>query len=355
MILDLTSLKSFDSLLSIGKETPTCLISIVEKALYINDDNKFIRININLEATEQEIKNDVVLTLNKADLLHLIPYSSKVEIDSNNKYNTDTNIHGIFNSDSSQSYMYESLKELFNNKSEYNYCIENKDQYNQLVVANRFTNAEDKNNQAKFTFIKNNKIFSSSMYRIYINDFIFDNPIEELILPCGLIDLLKYTNYPINISRQENSIYVSSSNIDIIYATVDKVSVLPLFEEKFTSLQKKLFSSNYFTVNVINFISKLDYLRFYAKEVNNKASLTIKDTKVKIEVNNKNCELDMDSFFGEIEFSFNIDLIVSALKIFSWKPEDTITIYENSDLNIFCVVINRIYNEYLYSSKLVNK
>jgi hypothetical protein len=355
MELSLESLKKYSSLLSIGANdnNKNCIISPEERCIYISNDRLSIKLNIDLVVNEKETD---ILVLQKLDLLHLIPFSSKVKIEGT-KYLTDTNIKGLFESDESYSYIYSSLKEIFNNKEEYEdyFIINSAEEFIELLTATKFTNKLDRNPQSKFIYIQQGKLFASSSYRIYtknINTPLIDIPIS---IAGDLFDIIDLCNFPIKISKKNNSILIVSDNIELIYANMEKVDPIDIFSDKFYEFKNILFNSQEIKINISELLNKFEYLKFYIdKDSNGKVNFKIDNNILYLEVNNKSCQINLNDNYSDVNFNFNIELILS-LKYFNWKDISTISLYEASNLNIFCFVINKDKEEYFYSSKLVNK
>jgi len=354
MKLNLESIRKYSNLLSMGSsEDTSCILSVKEKSIYVSDSKTIIKFNIDIEFNDKE--KDLVLVIPKMDLLHLLPYSTSVDIDSKNKYVTDTNIKGTFEVDASYAYVHASLKELFDSKSEYQqyFIVNSKEQYEQLLTATRFTNNIDRNSQAKFVFIQNSKIFSSSLYRIYMRDFDIETD-NYISISSDLINVMKNFEFPINISKKDNSILIVNNNVELICANIEKVEPIGIFADNFVQLQENLFNQDKIVINAQEFISKLDYLKYYSKAItNNKTHFNMNNKIISLEVKDKSCQIEIESNVTS-DFYFNSELILSALKGFNWKESDIITLYESVASQIFCLVINNENKEYFYSSKLVN-
>jgi hypothetical protein len=337
------------------KDYSCCLLSVAKKALYFSNEKFVIKINLNITDI-QEDEEEVLFSIDKLCLVHLMDYSTIVNINSKNKYFTDTNISGTFNKNESFLYSYSSYLQVFEDVDSYQDYFEIKtvEDLNKLRVASYFTYNKDKNPQSWFIFLENNIVFSSSLYRIYTNKFEgIEN--KKISILQDLLDIINFYPLPIRIKKLNKSIAILDSDVQIVCSNIEKVESIPIFDSKFTEVKNELLNNGHkIQCNCEELLNKLEYMKWYAKDFTNfrtrlllsknSLSFTIKENESKLEILNDND--------NDLEFYFNLDSLLSALKG-RYSKDEKIILYFSSDINLFCVQLGQ--DEFFYTSKIVNQ
>ena len=254
-----------------------------DTALYISTDMQAIKVPLEI----MDIKDDEkkVYVINKVEFCHLIPYVTDfITLQNDYVYSSDDNvIKGKFENNESFAEELESRKMLFDKESDYKDFAEiTPSVMDRIVSGSIFVSSDSIKASERFLNIKNNKVFSHSKMRIYLNDINIENEgllsseVIKSIQSLGVGTIIKSNNDSLLLTNAQRSIFIYQS-------IPNDVDFLPVLEEKFSAKISQVKTFNKITFGINELRDKLDYISFYSsRNPNSLTNLIVEDGKVQL-------------------------------------------------------------------------
>lgn len=309
-------------------------------ALYVSTDIQAIKVP--LEITDVKDDEKQIYVINKIEFTHLVPYVNEfIILNSDYSYSAnDNSIKGRFEKNEGYSEELESRKILFDRESEYSDFAEITPSIMEGINRGSiFVSPDSIKSSEKFLDIKENKVFSYSKMRIYINDIgieydgLLSNEVIKAIQSLGVGAIIK--------KNEESFLLMDAQKSIFIYQSIPlDVDFHPVLEDKFKGKIEQVKGFNKITVNIEDLRNKLDYISFYSsRNPNNMAFLTIEDGKILLSTDeNTKVELPIVDMVKAEEFDeMSVPFDCSTLQLVTTK------IGKDCENLVWCVSSNDDY------------
>lgn len=307
-------------------------LDVDNNKLYMASDNQALMLKINFEdATESE----KVFVISKAEFLHIAQFAEEIELNSDYSFIAGDS-KGKFDRNENYFEVLDSIRVMFSQSDSYESLFEVDDNLLKLLTRGSiFVNAEDSREISQNLDIQNGYIFSSSLYRVYLNTF--PMPIEGII-HASILKFIFQLGLGTKVSKNRDSFLLENTDVSLYFSSMREVSFLPILSEKFQNGFKNLLEKTKITFNLEELKRKLDFVSFYArKKPSGLTYLNIgADGKVRLLVDENNAvevetvEIQSGADEGEFNLPFNS---ISLLEIISklMKDHENVSLYASTD------------------------
>lgn len=315
-------------LISIGD---FCYLDVPNNFIYFADDKSAIRIRTVFE----DVKDEKLFVISRADFLHIISFSNEIELKSNYTYKAGS-AKGKIEHNSNFDSVLESITVHFDQSDSYEQiCTINNSILTAFSRAGIFVSDNSNKEMEKYLNIKNGYIFSSSNYRIYKNTFSeFE---KESLFSFELLKFIHIMGEGTVVKKNETSYFLEGKDLSVYLTFKNRVDFLPLFEQRISEKIASVFNTIKIELNTKEFLKALSFINFYTKShPSNLALLTIGEKSLTLSsVTNNSIDVDCEVVEriekvenkGKIAFnSISLQNIVSKL-----GDTEKFTIYVSED------------------------
>lgn len=328
--------ENLKSIQSVGSSF--CYIDVPNNKMYFSNDTMSLQLHVPFE----NVTDEKVFAIRCEDFLHIANYVDEMELTSNYKYKSKV-AKGKFERNENFEDVVDSVKVQFDNSTTYNKVLTvDESTFGKFKRASIFVAPDDIKPSFRNLNIKDNKIFSSSDYRIYIDDIDID---RDIILSSDTLKFMFVMGVGTEIKSNENSVLLTKDNISVYISSMREVAFIPVCESKFQSRLEPLYETNKLVFDASELKNKLDFISFYAKE--NASNLTYfeyENGKCVLYTNDSNCvEVSCNSAVeneeGILKFPFNSLAMLNVIQKLSPK-EITINVSKNPSEMLFILELS---------------
>lgn len=329
-------------------DTNVVFIDTVKKALIVSSNTEAMMLSLDIKTDKED--NQSLFVFEKQDFLHAIKYINCITIDDEYNYKGE-GVLGKFKKDSNEytSEIVQLTCDCFNHKEKFELIKTFEGNLLQQLLKSFIFVAPDSTRELEqYVYIKDNKIFSTSDTRVYLNTLC--EQVNNVIINGKAIKFLSsLTDNGFSLYKDNKNIMIENSDL-MLFFTGDTIEYPPVLEQKFEEKYKSLFSDVSVTFNnKQEVVDKLDYMTHFSKELpnnfidieidktNNKVIFSALENKIEVTdvtINNIDCET--------LNFKFNQSQFLNIIKTLS---KEQFTIYLNKDESRKLVVISFNNNE----------
>lgn len=329
-------------------------LDVADKKLYMASDNQALSLNIDFE----DVKDEKVFVISKNDFLHVIQFvDGEIELKPDYSF-VAGDIKGKFEKNENYLEVLDSIKIMFKQSDEYTPLFEvNEDVLAFLNRGNIFVKADDDKVPFQHLNLKSGYIFSSSMFRIYINKF----PIEiDGIIHANVLKALFQLGLNTKVLKNQDSFLLENKDIALYFTSIRNIEFIPILSDRFQSKFDDIFNTTKITFDLEELKKKLEFISFYAKkkpssltylniDSDNKVILSVDDNN-SVSVNVKGIE-EKEKIEGTFSLPFNSTVMLEIIPKLA-KGVDTIDLYASKDNNLKLFILSFGENERVILSKI---
>lgn len=312
-------------------ESDFVYLDVKENKMYLSSENQALQLQVDFE----EVTDEEVFVISKADFLHIATFAEEIELKSDYTFKAG-NSKGKFEQNENYVEVLDSIKVMFTQSAGYFVLFDVDEKImNLLTRGGIFVRPEDTKVQCQNLNIQQGYVFSSSVFRIYVNTF----PIEaDGIIHADVLKFILQLGEGTSVKKNNDSFLLEKEGIALYFSSLRSVDFLPVLSEKFQEKYKAVFGTTKITFALKELQSKLEFISFYARK--NPSALTflnIEDERVTLSVNKtSDVSVDVDSIEyieksdKEFQLPFNS---ITMLEIISklGKGIDKVTLYASKD------------------------
>jgi hypothetical protein len=356
MNLKTRGLKKFSKVLSL-------LSNMAENYFYLDPKNKLCYLEANdtvakisLEIEDVEDMPDFMV-FNKNDFFHTISYADDLTLKQDGSYIMDE-IKGKLVLNPKLVSMKDSYSSIFTSLDQ-DFFLFSIDTYEELLA---FTDGsiyvssdEDGNNLAsRALHLIDDRIASSSMYRLYLSNFKAMS--KSIALPSLATKIVSILGVDTEVFLKDKTFHITNNSIAISTPAFVNVNPLPINSSSFTNVMDKLRVSDYFELPLDETLPKLSWLSYYAKQnVNSLTHVQYDGKSLVFSVNENQCLITPNENFqkdNESSFNFYFDLTTflevltrlphggTSIKLFETQEIKLVLIEVSSTVEVFLTKIN---------------
>lgn len=334
----------------LSAESDFIYLDVGENKMYFSTDSQALCLDLRFE----DVTDEKVFVISKSDFLHIASFVDEIELKSNYKYKAGP-CKGSFSKNENYVSALDSIKVMFSHSDDYETLFKVDSEILELISRGSiFVNPEDSRTQCQNLDIQDGNIFSSSMFRIYINKFPIDG---EGIIHHNVLKFILQLGEGTIVKKNSDSFLLVNEGIAMYFSSLRSETFLPILSEKFQNSYKAVFDTTKIVFSLRELKSKLEFISFYAKKKPSALThLEIKDGKVSFSVSEENTVNVEAEEIGEFEGSefvipFNS---VSMLEIISKlsKGVEKVSLYAKGDDSMMIFVLSFSENENVVLSKI---
>jgi hypothetical protein len=356
MVLQSSAIQKFASVFSKTKKLDDIIFLDYSKDnahAFFSTDTMAIRLSLPVEEILEDEKKAYALSYKT--LMHIISSTSSFKLDANYGY-CSAILSGSIDHNDSYLPELETVQFSFNDLSPITDSFTLTENLIPIFEkAIKYTDRESKLAQAQFIYIKNNKLVSSSNFRIYEYDLPFEG---EFIIPADVAMFFIELGAGTKVSKTEKGEFLlEKDSIQIIFNAYSSPSMLPFFDDthpviKILDEVKKDGIKVEFDPNECR--EAITYMDFFARSViNNKTLFSSVGQEVSLSVNQNKYLFTQTKLDMELSFNFNLKHLSDIIKeVFPKKSTGMLTLLIHPTHNIFIVGISD--NENVYLTKVNN-
>lgn len=257
---------------------------VPENKIYLSSDNQALKLNIQFEDVAEDEK---VFVIGKADFLHIISFADEVEIKSDYSFIAGDS-KGKFESNPNYLDVLDSIKIMFSQSDTYEPIFDVDEETLRLLTRGSiFVRQEDQRESFQNLNIQSGNIFSSSVYRVYINSFPKD---VEAIIHANVLKFIFQLGLNTKVLKNKDSFLLENGDVSLYFASLRNSEFIPILAEKFQKNVNAIYETTKVSFELEELKKKLEFISFYAKK--NPSGLTYlkidADNKVTLSVNESN-------------------------------------------------------------------
>lgn len=308
-------------------------LDVKENKMYLSSEKVALRVDIDFE----DVTDEKIFVIGKADFLHIAGFADEIELKSDYTFRAGDS-KGKFDRNENYLEVLDSIKVMFSQSDGYNTLFEVNDEImNLLNRGSIFVKPDDNRVQCQNLNIQGGYIFSSSVYRIYLNTF----PIKdaEAIIHSDVLKFILQLGTGTKIKKNLDSFLLENDSVALYFSSLRSVDFLPILSEKFQNGYSRVFNTTKLSFSLTELKNKLEFISFYAKS--NPSALTYlnidgdrvtlsvsKDNEVGVEVDS--IEYIEEQMKGKFSLPFNSIAMLEILSKLS-KGVEKVELYASKD------------------------
>lgn len=332
-------------------------LDVENNNVYLSSDNQAVQLGIEFENIKDDEKK--VFVISKDDFLHICSFTEEITLNAKYQYVGGV-AKGKFEHNETFIDVLDSIKIMFEQQDSYESMFTlDTVIMDKISRGSIFVNPDDSKAMQRNLNIKDGKIFSTSLYRMYFGDI--GEVTTDAIIPSEVVKFLLQLGVGAELKNNSDSFLLTKDNISMYFSTMQNVEFLPVLEESFQSRLLPIFDTNAITFEIKDLITKLNFINFYAKNTpNNLAFLKVSDDGQALLSTNDENSVEVDTVEikkiedNDDEFSLPFDSLSlqNILTKLSKGGNDNVTVYASRDNGTKLFVLSFSESEKVIMSKI---